>query len=117
MDRTRASDTERERVARLLAEAAAEGRLTVDELEERTERAYAAVTRGELSALLADLPRPAPRPLPVQPPAAQPRQPPPGYLPPLGPTESRWPGPRPWMPGDLLFWVRWHGPSDPRQAG
>jgi hypothetical protein len=21
------------------------------------------------------------------------------------------------MPGDLRFWVRWHGPSDPRRAG
>lgn len=123
MDRTRASDTERERVAVLLSEAAAAGRLTVDELEQRTEAAYAAVTRGELSALLDDLPagarRPQP-PVPVHAPAPMPahrRSPPPGYLPPLGPTESRWPGPRPWMPGDLRFWVRWHGPSDTRLAG
>ena len=52
----RVSDADRERVAERLREAAGEGRLTVDELDERVERAYAARTAGELSTLTADLP-------------------------------------------------------------
>lgn len=39
----------------MLGEAAIAGRLTVEELDARCERAYAAVTRGELAALLEDL--------------------------------------------------------------
>ena len=39
-----------------LAEHAVNGRLTLDELEERTTRAYAATTRGELATLTSDLP-------------------------------------------------------------
>jgi Domain of unknown function (DUF1707) len=53
----RASDAERERAAESLREHHAEGRLTTDELEERTERAYAAKTRGDLDQLFGDLPR------------------------------------------------------------
>jgi hypothetical protein len=68
VDRTRASDSEREHVVGMLRVAAADGRLTVDELEARTAAAYAAVTRGELSALLSDLP-----PAPIEhPPGRQP---------------------------------------------
>src|SRR5215218_6722739 len=52
----RASDAEREHHAELLREHAAQGRLTVDELEERLDRVYAARTRGELAPVLADLP-------------------------------------------------------------
>lgn len=52
----RASDAEREHVVALLREAAGEGRLDVDELEGRLERAYAARTRGELAVLTRDLP-------------------------------------------------------------
>ena len=68
----RASDAERERTAGRLRRAATEGRLSVEELDERSARAYAARTRGELAELLADLPgaatvvRPAPPP-PVDP--------------------------------------------------
>ncbi len=59
----RASDAERERAADTLRRHHADGRLTTDELEERTERAYAATTLGELDRLFADLPRPrAPEP-------------------------------------------------------
>jgi hypothetical protein len=59
----RASDAERERVARFLRDQAAEGRLTHEELEERVGRAYAAKTVRELQELLVDLPRaPLPRP-------------------------------------------------------
>ena len=61
----RASDAERERVATQLREHAAEGRLDVDELDERLQAAYAARTRSELDALTADLPAPPPpRPAP-----------------------------------------------------
>jgi hypothetical protein len=51
----RASDAERERTADQLRHAAGEGRLTVEELDERLEAAYAARTRGELAALVADV--------------------------------------------------------------
>jgi len=58
----RASDAEREQHAELLREHAAQGRLTVDELDERLDRVYAARTRGELAPVVADLPAPRPRP-------------------------------------------------------
>ena len=51
----RASDTERERAVELLRHATAEGRLTVDELEDRLRSAYAARTRSELDRLVADV--------------------------------------------------------------
>jgi Domain of unknown function (DUF1707)/Cell wall-active antibiotics response 4TMS YvqF len=53
---TRASDAEREATVARLREAAAEGRLTVEELDERIDAAYAASTRAELEPLTADLP-------------------------------------------------------------
>jgi hypothetical protein len=53
----RASDAERERAAETLRRHHADGRLTMDELEERTERAYAATTLGDLDQLFGDLPR------------------------------------------------------------
>jgi hypothetical protein len=52
----RCSDAEREQVAGFLRDRAAEGRLTPDELAERVELAYRAVTIGELERLVADLP-------------------------------------------------------------
>ncbi len=58
----RASDAERERVAERLRDAAAEGRLTPDELEERLGRALSAQTRGQLEPTVADLPQPRERP-------------------------------------------------------
>ena len=54
----RASDAEREHHAELLREHAAQGRLTVDELDERLDRVYAARTHGELTPIVADLPVP-----------------------------------------------------------
>jgi hypothetical protein len=58
----RASDADRERVARILGEHGAAGRLTPEELDERLDAAYAARTHGELDRLLDDLPGPpAPR--------------------------------------------------------
>jgi hypothetical protein len=62
----RASNTDRERVAKILHDAMAEGRLTVSELEERLDKVYAAKTFGELEPLTRDLPvqagGPAPQP-------------------------------------------------------
>ena len=52
----RASDADRDRVMDVLRDAAAEGRLTVDELEERLEAALTARTFGDLAALTEDLP-------------------------------------------------------------
>jgi hypothetical protein len=51
----RASDAERERTADVLRRAAGEGRLTVEELDERLDAAYAARTRSELERLVADV--------------------------------------------------------------
>jgi hypothetical protein len=52
----RASDAERDATVELLREAAAEGRLTFEELADRIETASNAVMRGDLVALTADLP-------------------------------------------------------------
>jgi hypothetical protein len=52
----RASDAERERTALALRDAAAEGRLTLEELAGRLDRALTATTRGELEPLTGDLP-------------------------------------------------------------
>ncbi len=51
----RASDDERERAAGVLRRATSEGRLDVDELEERLGRVYAARTGAELQQLVADV--------------------------------------------------------------
>ncbi|MGD9570802.1 MAG: DUF1707 domain-containing protein [Thermoleophilia bacterium] len=59
----RASDGERDATLDALAEAAAEGRLTLEELADRTDAALAATTRGDLEFVTADLPgAPAPAP-------------------------------------------------------
>lgn len=55
-DRTLASDAEREATVARLGDAAGEGRLILDEFSERIGQAYAARTRGELEALVSDLP-------------------------------------------------------------
>ena len=54
--RIRASDDDRERAVTLLREHHAAGRLTVEEFNERMDKAYAAKTLGELDELMADLP-------------------------------------------------------------
>lgn len=53
----RISDDERELVVRELTRHCGDGRITLDELEERSTAAYAALTRAELDRLLRDLPR------------------------------------------------------------
>ncbi len=59
-DEIRAGDAERERVARVLREHCAEGRLDFDELDVRIGAVYSARTRRDLNAVLSDLPREAP---------------------------------------------------------
>lgn len=58
----RVGDTEREAVAAQLREHYADGRLTLDELNERIDQAFAAKTRAELAGVTRDLPMGA-RPL------------------------------------------------------
>jgi hypothetical protein len=55
----RCSDAEREQTSAVVREAAAEGRLTMAELEERLSAVYAARYRHELDLVSVDLPRPA----------------------------------------------------------
>jgi hypothetical protein len=71
----RASDADRDAVVAALSEHFQAGRLTTEELEERTGQALAARTIGQLDELTADLP--APRPAEAATPVA-PRGP--GYL-------------------------------------
>ncbi len=52
----RASDADRDRVATVLRENLAAGRLTTDEFDERLEKAFAAKTIGQLEGLMTDLP-------------------------------------------------------------
>ncbi|MDG9720385.1 DUF1707 domain-containing protein [Streptomyces sp. DH24] len=69
----RASDADRERVAEILRDALAEGRLDMAEFEERLEATYGARTYGELAPLTRDLPAPG-----VAPPVAAPHKAPEG---------------------------------------
>ncbi|MCT9082420.1 DUF1707 SHOCT-like domain-containing protein [Streptomyces fulvoviolaceus] len=52
----RASDADRERVAEVLRDALAEGRLDMEEFEERLDATYKARTYGELTPITRDLP-------------------------------------------------------------
>ena len=56
----RAADTDRAAVAEVLGTALREGRLTVEEYDERLAAAYAARTHADLAVLTTDLPTPAP---------------------------------------------------------
>jgi hypothetical protein len=72
-DSLRASDADRDAVIHRLREAAGEGRLEPDELEQRIDVALRARTYGDLAGLLADLPgdghvfsrRAGPRTIPI----------------------------------------------------
>ncbi|MEV6211072.1 DUF1707 SHOCT-like domain-containing protein [Kitasatospora sp. NPDC051914] len=72
----RCSDADRERVADLLRDAYAEGRLTVEEHSERIEAAYAAKTFGDLVPLTRDLPAPTDAPLSMEKPPLRRERPP-----------------------------------------
>jgi uncharacterized protein DUF1707/2TM domain-containing protein len=101
----RASDADRERFVEALRRHHVDGRLTAEELEERTEQAYAARTFGDLDALAADLP-------PLQPPGPPPPAPAPGWDPtaPGLPPRMRSPGPRrAAAKANLLRSVLWYG--------
>ena len=66
----RVADADRDRTVTLLREHVVEGRLTLDEFSERVGRALQARTRGDLDAVMADLPATRrPRPRPRSPPA------------------------------------------------
>ncbi|WP_199435129.1 DUF1707 SHOCT-like domain-containing protein [Qaidamihabitans albus] len=52
----RASDADRERIAQILHSALGEGRITVNELEERLDQVYSAKTLGDLEPVVEDLP-------------------------------------------------------------
>jgi hypothetical protein len=96
----RASDADREQFVAALRQHHAEGRLTAEELAERTERAYAARTFGDLDALAADLP-------PARPPARAP-----GWDPSADdlPRRMRPPAPRrAAAKANLLRSVLWYG--------
>ncbi|MFF7366139.1 DUF1707 SHOCT-like domain-containing protein [Streptomyces tricolor] len=61
----RASHADRDRVVEVLTAAAADGRISAEELDERVEAALCARTLGELAVLTADLPE-DPRALPAK---------------------------------------------------
>ncbi|MBO0916248.1 DUF1707 domain-containing protein [Streptomyces laculatispora] len=81
-DVIRASDADRDRIADILREAMAEGRLTAEEHGERVDAVYRAKTVGELEPLVRDLPAPGG--------AARPSTAPYAYGPeaPAGPAEN-----------------------------
>jgi hypothetical protein len=62
----RASDADRERVADVLRTAAAEGRLDLDEVDERLHAVYASRTYAELEPLVRDLPATSAAPMPME---------------------------------------------------
>jgi len=70
--RLRISDHDRHQVAEVLRLAAGEGRIDLEELDERLEATYQAKTYGELVPITADLPVRSTDALPVVPPATPP---------------------------------------------
>jgi hypothetical protein len=88
-DRLRASDRDRERAVEALRQAAGEGRLTMEELDERVALAYAARTRGDVLQLLDDV-----------------LEPPDDVLVPAAPAPAP-PRRLPWFPGREPFAERW----------
>lgn len=74
----RASDADRERVADIIRQAAGDGRLTMEELDERLDAVYAAKTYAELEPITRDLPQTAggqpPATAPAPAPAGSPQQ-------------------------------------------
>lgn len=74
-DRLRAGHADREQVIETLKDAFVHGRLTRDELGERTARALVARTRADLTALTADIPLAQAGTAPARPPAVAPRRP------------------------------------------
>jgi hypothetical protein len=67
--RLRISDEERHQVAEVLRQAAGEGRIDLDELDQRLEATFSAKTYADLVPITADLPALGVRPVPAQRPA------------------------------------------------
>ena len=74
----RISDEDRHQVAEVLRKAAGEGRIDLEELDERLEATYKAKTYGDLVPITADLPVRTTGALPGTPPVAPPAVPPAG---------------------------------------
>ena len=70
--RFRISDEDRHQVAEVLRQAAGEGRIDLEELDERLEATYRAKTYGELVPITADLPVRTTGSLPAPPPSVPP---------------------------------------------
>ena len=68
----RIGDADRQRVADVLRDAAGEGRLDLDELDERLELTWRAKTYGDLVPITLDLAQAAPVPMPASTPAPRP---------------------------------------------
>jgi hypothetical protein len=68
----RISDADRHQVAEILRQAAGEGRIDIDELDQRLEAAYAARTYADLVPITLDLPTPAGQAAPVPQPQPSP---------------------------------------------
>jgi len=85
----RVGDADREAVAAQLREHYADGRLTLDELNERLDQTFAAKTRTELDTVMRDLPHVA-RPLTGAPAGGFGNT---AWQEPVGPADSAWPGP------------------------
>src|SRR5947208_15930110 len=85
----RVGDADREAVAAQLREHYADGRLTLEELNERIDETFAAKTKADLNTVMRDLPL-ASRPGSGLPYTGQP-----------GPGQAGWPGPG------------WYGPMSP----
>lgn len=85
-DSLRVGDAEREAVAAELREHYAQGRLSMDDFNQRLDAAFAARTRGDLDKLISDLPhaKPAGAPLPAPPPGSLRRGHGPHFVPPGG---------------------------------
>jgi Domain of unknown function (DUF1707) len=81
--RLRISDRDRHQVAEVLREAAGEGRIDLDELDERLEATYSARTYADLVPITLDLPSAVAARLPARAPAATPSP----VVP--GPTQER----------------------------
>ena len=88
----RAADTDRQAVAAALGRAMSDGRLTMEEYDERLAKAYAAKTYGELEQLTTDLPTSGP----VKQSVGAPR-----------PARTGACGPAPWMAGRRARWAPW----------
>jgi len=93
--RTRASDADRDRTVAALREHLAAGRLTVEEFDERMDKAYAAKTLGELDSLMADLPETDPGQPPDAPAYRSAARPPLARRNSIEPSQRRFDRPRP----------------------